>query len=479
MQRPVLNQVSPFLASWFKLTHENADLAEQSSVAEWLYQVEKVIGYMLARSNAYDALHEVYLEQMVFGTGACMVLPDVEDGIRLRTLTYGEYMLGEDARRKTNRLMRQFWMSAGQMKEEFGEENLSDKVKQQLENGHPEERFKLRMLIEPNDEEVPEALDRPFRALYWEEGASDELLAIRGFDYFPAITTTWERVGGQIYGIGPGHMNARNARRLQRLEEDSLQQLALNSRPPMITDAANSTTMVNAGPWQITRAQGIAGGPPGIAPLYQVNMNTTELQGKIEETVRKIEEGFFNHIFLMLANATDQDLTATQVGHMMEEKYAVLGPVIERSQGMLDHLIDIIFDYAVRFELIPEAPELIQGEPIKVEYISMLAKAQQMAGLDAVRQTLHFAGEAAGIWPEVRYKLNVGEAVDQFAQIQGVSPKILHSEEEVAAKVAAEQQQQQAQAAGEAALQATQGAKNLKEVTVGGEPLLDQIVGAG
>ena len=473
--------ISPSSGKWFGISSEDEKLSELGAPAHWLSHVEKLFYTIFQRSNIYGSLHEIYTEEIAFGTGNGIGVPDYENVIRMRPFSFGECRVGHDHRRVVNAFTRRFYMNAGQLVSQFGKENVGNRVREAYAAGRLETKFLCRLLVEPNDDRanIKDALGRDYRAIYWIEGAeANEILGVRGFGEFPLISGAWESVGGQVYGIGPGHMNLRNAKRLQKLEEDSLQQLALHTKPPLYSDAANTDTLINAGPWGVTRGNdGAATTKSGIRPLYEVRPNTQELEYKIERTEKAIRDGFYNNVFLMISNSVDAQKTATEVARMMEEKYSVLGPVIERSQAMLGQLIKLTFAYAQDAGLIPEAPPELQGSELKIEYVSILARAQKIAGLQAISETMAFVGQASELWPEARHKFDALQAIDEVAQVNGSPPSVIRSDDEVDALMEAERQQQAAAQAAQAGMMAVEGASKLKGVEVGGRSAVDVLAG--
>ena len=115
-----------------------------------------------------------------------------------------------------------------------------------------------------------------------------------------------------------------------------------------------------------------------------------------------------------------------------------------------------------------QVPEL-QGKELKIEFISILAMAQKQAGIAAINQTVGFIGNLAALTqnPDVMDKLNTDEAVDEIAEMQGVPPKLIRSDEEVAAMRQARaeqmQQMQQMQMMQAGANVAATGAKAVKD----------------
>ena len=122
-----------------------------------------------------------------------------------------------------------------------------------------------------------------------------------------------------------------------------------------------------------------------------------------------------------------------------------------------------------RFGLIPQPPEELDGQELKIEYISMLAQAQQMVGLGGIDRLTEFVGGVAQIQPEVLDKLDADETIDQYARMLGVPAAIIRSDENVAEmrQQRAEQQQQaqQMEQMSQMAQAANQGSGALRNIS--------------
>ena len=142
---------------------------------------------------------------------------------------------------------------------------------------------------------------------------------------------------------------------------------------------------------------------------------------------------FYNPLFLMVQTRRGQ-MTATEVMHLVEEKAAVLGPVLERFQAELfDPVLERVFAImSDDFNMIPPPPAELAGSGLRVDYTSMLAQAQKQAGLSGMTHFLSMAGEIVGRFPSAALKINPDEAIDQLAYIDNVPPKVVRSDDEVA-----------------------------------------------
>ncbi|EDB2915255.1 phage tail protein, partial [Salmonella enterica subsp. enterica] len=113
--------------------------------------------------------------------------------------------------------------------------------------------------------------------------------------------------------------------------------------------------------------------------------------------------------------------------------------------------------------MLPQPPDVMEGMPLKVEYISVMAQAQKSIGLSSLASTVNFIGQLAQAKPEALDKLNVDQAIDAFADMSGVSPTVIVPQEQVEQTRQQRAQQQQQQQAMAMAQVAAQGAKTLSE----------------
>jgi hypothetical protein len=202
------------------------------------------------------------------------------------------------------------------------------------------------------------------------------------------------------------------------------------------------------------------------------------------ETRDRVRRGFYEDLFLMLAQSEQvQPVTAAEIHARQEEKLIALGPVLERTNDeLLDPAVDRVFAMMVRVGAIPEPPEALQGMPLKVEYLSIMAQAQKLVGVTGQDRLVQSALGMVEAFPEVRHKVNVFQVMDRYGDMLGVDPKIVRSDKDAAALQAAEQQAaQQAQQADQNKTEA-QAAQALGNTPMQGDTALTALVsrmGAG
>lgn len=466
---------------WFRLALADESLREIPAVKNWLYAVENAMRYTFSRSNVYQALHHSYMELAGFGTAAMAVLADFDNVIRCRPFTIGEYRLALSPKLAVDTFLHYSYMTNRQIVSRFGEENCSTQLVNAHKNGQCETLTKIGWLIEPNDDRL-KAKDwqgRPFRSVWFEDASSeDKLLSVSGFDSFPVLAPRWHVVGNKTWGVGPGHATLSNVKMLQKLQEKALIALDKWVDPPLVGPTTAAQTKINTMPGGVTCIDEMAN-TAGLRPLYDTRPDIQALEMKIQQVQTQIKTGYYNDLFLMLANQPLRTgITATEIAARHEEKLTMLGPVLERLHTeLLDPLIDRTFDIMMRNNAVPQPPEEIQGAEIKVEYISILAQAQKMVGVNAVNQFTGFIGGIAQMNPEVIDTIDFDEMVNIYGDMTGVPPKVIAAPEVVEAKRQQRQQQMQQQQMASMMQPAAQTAKALGDTALDSNSALDALLG--
>lgn len=143
----------------------------------------------------------------------------------------------------------------------------------------------------------------------------------------------------------------------------------------------------------------------------------------------------------------------------------MLGPVVERLHDeKLNPLIDLTFAKMVEAGILPVPPKEMQGQDLRVQFVSTLAQAQRMVGLGAVDRLLGTVIAVSQIKPEVADKLDADQLIDKYGDMTGVDPSLIVADDKVAI---IREQRAQAQASAQRAAQmeqATKAAQNLGSI---------------
>lgn len=463
---------------WFRLTTPDPDLAEFGPVKVWLETVRQRFVTVFLRSNLYNALPTVYRDELVFGTAAMAIMEDVDDAIRCYPFTLGSYALAVDERLIVNTAVRELRMTVRQVVDRWVPRSasgamdwsrVSPTVKSLWDRHTTMAPVDILHVVKTNDQADPRRLGaeyKPVRSCYYELGASqDAALSVSGFDEFPILAPRWDVTGQDVYGTScPGMDSLGDIKALQAMTRRKAESVEKMNRPPMVGPTSLKNTTVGLLPGYVTYEDSREG-QRGLRPAYEVKPDIQGLIMDIQEHQYRIKRGFFEDLFLMLATqAPTKDMTAREVAERHEEKLLMLGPTLERqNEDLLDPLFDRVFPILVRRGEIPEAPEELQGMPLKIEYVSIMAQAQKLVGLSGIERFAGFVGQLATMQPDVLDKIDLDQAIDEYADMTGVPPSIVRGDDAVAARRDARAQQQVAAQQMAQMQAAADGAKTLSE----------------
>lgn len=438
---------------WFRLTTSDPQLDESAAVKAWLADVTRLMQMVFAKSNTYRALHSMYEELGAFGTASTIVLADFNSVIHHYTLTTGEFAMAADHRGQVNTLYREFQMTVAQMVREFGRNNCSPTVQTLFDRGALEQWVTIMHAIEPRvDRDVTKRDDRnmAWKSVYFEHGGNeDQILRDSGFKEFPALCPRWATTGGDIYGNSPAMEALGDIKQLQHEQLRKAQGIDYKTKPPLQAPTSLKSRDVDTLPGGISFVDSAAPNG-GIRSAFEVNIDLSHLLADIQDVRERIKGSFYADLFLMLANGTNPQMTATEVAERHEEKLLMLGPVLERMHNeILDPLIEMTFSRMVEAGIVPPPPDELQGMELNVEFVSMLAQAQRAIATNSVDRFVGNLGAVAGIKPEVLDKFDADRWADAYADMLGIDPELIVPGEQVALirKQRAEAAQAQQQAA--------------------------------
>lgn len=467
---------------WLRLALRDDDLMKDNLVRQWLHNTTNTMLEAFQLSNFYTAAGPWYREMLSFGQGAMMELDDPETLLRFYTFTTGEYYIAVNHFGIVDIFYRRFPMTARNIVEQFGYDNVSKKIQGDVEAA--DRQFKPHTIchcIQPNGERnftKSDSSNLPFESTYWEDQSTESLLnqakivGKSGFHEFPVFVPRWDTVTTQsVYGDGPGNDELGNCMMLQGMWEDYLRALHRENDPPMrIPPNYTDKLSLLPGAQNIDPTMGKGGPGQGISPLFEGKFDYRGVFETIQDIRNQIAEGFFNDLFRMLVDRPGlQPPTAYEIAERKTEKIELLSPVLDRihNEGLVP-LVRRTFGVMARAGAIERPPEHIQGAELKVEFISTLAQAQKLIGLQPIDMFVGFIGANAELFPNIADKVDYDEMADQYAEVTGLPPKILRDEKEVE-----EIRVQRAQAAEAQQMleQVAQGAQIAKDASQAGDAL--------
>lgn len=487
----IMSGLTPPNRKWFRMVFDSDELADSTELGALLDDRMNIINGVLERSNFYTAVHACYLE-LAFGQAPLGIFPDARNGVHFVSYPIGSYAMETGPDGTIEFFCRKYKMSARQLVDKFGKENVPQNILNDLESGAPGMKANHTVVwyVEPNKAADSNKIGGeylPYISVYYVENSEEnDFLYVGGFYEFPVPVARYLINGNESYGKGPGWFAEGDSKALQLMEKDRLVAIELGVKPPVQASPAMASKGINMIPGGKTYYPGES----KVEPLFNVGVNMQHLESAIAQQVDRIKREYNANLFMMLDELADKQMTAREVLERNQEKMAILGPVVQRMQfEFLGRIIERVYNILDRAHFFPEPddPELMEmlaQQEIKIEYISPLAQAQKMSGLVNIEQAIAFAGQLAQFDPTILKKVDWSETLNQYFALVGAPAAIKRSDDDYNELVQQEQEQQaqmmqeqQAMNMVQAAAPAAQAAKNATDAANDGNPVLANLMG--
>ena len=469
---------------WFALETPDPDMMEFLPVKVWLSKVETIMRAVFNASNLYNMAPTMIGEMLLFGTGCMSHVDDFEDVARFYAHTAGSYMLAQDDDFKINTVAREYESTTEQLVSKYGLNNVSSAVKNAYDNGNYHAWHKVAHIVEPNpdyskDGKIPQR--KRWRSIYFEPGCNekDKFLRQSGFDSFPLYCPRWDVTGEDVYATDcPGMTALGDVKSLQILEKRYAQALDKQINPPLHGPASLKNVPVSSLPGGLTIYD--SGQGEGLRSIYEVRTNLQDVLQDIDRTEKRIERAFYVDMFLAISNMDGiQPRNEFELSQRNQERLLQIGPALEQFHGeFLNRLIDRTFDQLIKANVLPPPPQELQGSPLKVTYISTLAMAQRAVATGGIDRLSAFVGGLAKVgYTGALDKFDADQAIDEYANVIGVPPRLVVPDDIVAQRRAERQKQEQAMMAAEMAQSAANTAKMASDAKTTEPSMLTRLTG--
>lgn len=492
---------------WRKLTTPDPDLAEFGKVKQWLAHVNRNMQTLDRKSNLYSALPTVFGDLGVFGTPAMAVMDDVDEegslGIRCYNFPIGSFWLATNQRNVVDTFMREFSLTVRQIVMRFGTltasgqadwSTFSPSIKNAWDQGQYEQPRIVTHVIYPNLDYDPQRIgpqSKKFASCYFESGGSmtslsqgtyaagdgEGFLRESGMARFPVLAPRWDVAGEDVYATScPGMDALGTTKEIQLLERRKSRAIEKQLNPALKGPPSlrNQKVSLIAGDLTLVDERD---GKNGLSPIHEVNVQIGDVSADIQLKEQRVDRAFYVDMFLMLAQMEGiQPRNEKEIAERHEEKLLQLGPVLESVNESLAELTDIEFDRMWAIGMIPNPPDEIQGQKLRVDFESVMAKAQKLVGVAGTERFFSFVGNLAAAFPNVLDKVDADEAVDEYGDMMGVSANIVRTDEATQAlrEQKAEDQRKQQMAA--QIPQLAEAGKNLSQSDLSTDNALSRIL---
>ena len=442
---------------WFHLKLRDTETNQNRDVQLWLEDSAKRMYEIFNESNFNTEVHELYLDLVSIGTGAIFVEEGSKgfdkEGIHFNCLHIAEYFIQENINGKVDTLYRKYKLTARQAIQEFGEENVGEKILESVKE-KPDKEFNFIHAVEPT-EDYERAVGKSNTKLpvHSCHVCTEDKMVVRtgGYNEFPYLVPRWSKATGEIFGRSPSYNALPDIKTLNKAVEIGLKAWAKAIDPPLLVQDDGVIGRVRMTPAGIT----VVRHDGAIKPL-QIGSNWQITDMKENQLRTSIRQAYYSD---QLQLQDGPQMTATEVQVRYELMQRLLGPTLGRFQSeFLNPLIERTFGIMLRAGALLPEPEVIQGQKIDVEYVGPLARSQRMEESVAIDRLYELAVNVVQVDPSIMDNINHDEAIRLRGDLLGVPKIVLRSRDEVEELREQRQQAQQAQQQAEQQQQAAQAA---------------------
>ena len=426
---------------WFTLKLRDEELMNERDVQLWLEDSGRRMYDTFNETNFNTEVHELYLDLCSIGTGALFV-EEANEGfekgaIHFNTLHIAEYFIQENVNGKVDTLYRKYKLTARQAIEEFGEENVGEKIIEASKN-KPDKQFNFIHAVEPTidyERATGKAGTKlPYHSCHC---CVEDKMIVRtgGYNEFPYLVPRWSKATGEIFGRSPSYNALPDIKTLNKAVEIGLKAWAKAIDPPLLVQDDGVIGRVRMTPAGITvvRSDG------AIKPL-QIGSNWQITDMKENQLRTAIRQAYYSD---QLQLQEGPQMTATEVQVRYELMQRLLGPTLGRFQSeFLNPLIERVFGIMVRANAFMPTPEIMGNRKMDIEYVGPLARSQRMEESIAIERLYQLAMNVGQIDPAIMDNINHDEAIRMRAKLLGVPKTVLRGLDEVMEMREAKAQQQ-------------------------------------
>lgn len=481
---------------WFNLSVGIPGVTEMDEAAtEWMSDSQEKAYTVLAESNFYTTMSQMFADVVVFGTGPVIVYEDVEQIIRCYLPAAGEYFLANGANNTVETLYREFTMTVIAIIEKFGYENCPEDIRRAWTNqgASLDQEFVICHAIEPNfdvnskDGRAIQVVPRgfAFREAYWVKGITgDNALSLRGFHEAPFGVARWDLVSNNAYGRSPCMDALGDNKQVQVMTRRIAEYIEKGVRPPMGADVSLKNEPASIVPSGITYMD-MSGGAKKFEPLFEPDPAWLPGISKSKEDVNaRIDTALFVNLFMAITRMEGiQPKNELELTQRNLERLQELGPFIDLFENeFIGKILPRVFNIMLRRKMLKPLPPSLQGVPLKINYVSIMKLAQNATASVALKDTLQTAGlldaaaHSSGRPPPSR-TIDLDAALKEYGDKNDFPAKLWLPEDVVKRNDAAAAKAAAAAQIPGAVQAAADSAKTLSQASLGGGNALGAMLG--
>lgn len=422
--------LTPAVHAWLMigLFGTNTDELSQE-INDWVTNVTRAMidEFNSEEGGFHSSAFEFYLDLPSFGTAAFFV-DEVGDKTRYQCVPVSEIRFSENALGIVDTVFRVLDMTARQVEERWPKHG-SDAITKAMEKD-PDKVFKILHVIEPRKKFKKDAVIGKDMEIgsYYIELASKKLIHESGYLEQPLMVARWSKRSGESWGRGIGQKALPDIRVLNAMSRSLLIAGEKQADPPTLLphDGFIGEFSSDGGALNYYRS---TGDMKDRVITLDSKANLAALDAIIERKELAIRKMFLNDKLQTLGGP---QMTAEEVRAIQNEKMRILAPVMGRLQGeFLAPLVARQFNIMFRNDKLPQPPEELQGQNLRIRYVSQISRAQKQTEAEGFTQAMGYLSPIVSVDPSIMKNFNFDVVARDTADLFGYPAKYLRSQQEI------------------------------------------------
>lgn len=462
------SMLTPRTSRWHGLRHPDRGLNNNQEVKRYMAELVEILFAVRYSSGANFAsqMHEAYMSIGAFGCGGVFIEDMVGVGLRYKSIDVSKTLFAENRYGIIDTMFREFQYTASQAMQHF--QDLPEKITK----AKPDDLFTFVHAVHPSERPGMWGWDSCYVSV-----DGKKIVETGGYGTFPAAVGRYITTPGEPYGRSPAMLVLPDIKTLNEMEKTMLRAAHLAVQPPLLLQEDGALQAFSMVPGALNYG-GVDDRGNQLVHSLKIDSRLDIGEDRIERKRKVINDAFMVTLFQILVDTPT--MTATEAMLRAQEKGALLAPTMGRQQSeMLGPLIERELDLLARAGQLPQPPDILveAGMDYEVEYTSPLTRAQRAEDGVAIMRTFEALAPMAQIDPNVLMTFDPVKAARELAEINGVPPRVMRTEEEIAAMKAKQAEEAQMAQVLQAAPVAADTAKTMLEaqaMAAQGQPAITQ-----
>ena len=425
------------------------------------------------KANLSLALDEYMLDQMIFGTGGVGVEEGEESDLLYKAYSVTNCYIDEGKAGRVDTVALFYEWTAKRVIAEYGEENVSSKVRELANKSNTSEKVKILIMIRPRAMAKAKKgkLAMPYESVHMEY-ADCHVLREDGFEELPIPVVRFRKLAYEKYGRSPGMNALADIKEMNILREAMITATEKTIYPPLgvFNDGVVGGGYVDTSPNAVSVFNPV-GTSGNASPVFQIG-DTPRLQdaeNRMTALIESISQHFHIDRLIDFNNDTQMTFGEAQIrnnvrlsslqGLFARQITELFTPLIERSFNILWRRGEFgvvagteveaqRLEDGLDVEYLPEAITKLmdEGKPVyEIGYKTAAKTAARAEEYIAILDVLQLVGQAAQFEPSVLNRIDMHEAIKVVGDIRSLPPGIIRQDDEVEEIQQAQQQQAERQ----------------------------------